>query len=164
MASLSHPLRDNRHVRASPVLESDLYDATSSLATPPNANGWFFQLATGEKVVGGSTTLNGTVIFGTNIPATQVANSCSSLGEARLYAVNYKTGAPALNANLDAYTTVEDRYSPTPGGGLPPTPVPVSVSIDGHVYTVAISGPNVISPPGPDINRRYRQYWRKNRE
>jgi type IV pilus assembly protein PilY1 len=167
IANRYYAIRDNHtidDVRAEPLLEADLYDATSAFTPPLDADGWFVQLATGEKVVGGSTTLNGTVIFGTNIPATEVADSCSSLGEARLYAVNYKTGAPAFNANLDAYTTADDRYSATPGGGLPPSPVPVSVSIDGHVYTVAISGPNVIAPPGPDINRRYRQYWRKNRE
>lgn len=162
-----YALRDDHglnYVRAAPIEESDLFDATSNLNTPANAAGWLIQLETGEKVVGGSTTLNGTVIFGTNIPATEVAGSCSSLGEARLYAVNYKTGQPSFNGNLDEVIGVEDRYAVTPGGGLPPTPVPVSVSIDGHVYTVAISGPNVIAPPGPDINRRYRQYWRKNRE
>ena len=69
------------------------------------------QLETGEKVVGGSTTLNGTVIFGTNIPATEVADSCSSLGEARLYAVNYKTGQPSFNGNLDDVVGVEDRFA-----------------------------------------------------
>lgn len=162
-----YAIRDDHaidHVRASPIIDSDLFDATSDLDTPADAAGWFIQLEIGEKVVGGSTTLNGTVIFGTNIPATRIANACSSLGEARLYAVNYKTGAPSLNGDLDGITEASDRYAVTPGGGLPPTPVPVSVAIDGQVYTVAISGPNVIAPPGPDINRRYRQYWRKNRE
>lgn len=146
------------------VTEATLYNSSSSFSPPATAPGWYITLESGEKVVGGSTTLNGTVIFGTNIPASQIADSCSSLGEARLYSVNYKTGAPAFNAVDDGVLNGDDRHTKTPGGGLPPTPVPVSVAIDGQVYTVAISGPNVVAPPGPEINRRYRQYWRKNRE
>ncbi|WP_292999674.1 PilC/PilY family type IV pilus protein [Nevskia sp.] len=152
------------YIRGTVLTEADLYDSTTSFAPPASAAGWYVTLEVGEKVVGGSTTLNGTVIFGTNIPATAVADSCAALGEARLYSVNYKTGAPATNLVADGRLDSLDRYAKTPGGGLPPTPVPVSVVIDGQVFTVAISGPNVVAPPGPEINRRYRQYWRKNRE
>ena len=155
------------YVRETALTEANLFnasvfDGTSATMAPAAGNGWYFNLQTGEKVVGGSTTLNGTVIFGTNVPAQLVAGVCADLGEARLYSVNYRTAAPAFNAVDDDQHTAADRYAKAAGGGLPPTPVPVSVVIDGHIYTVAIAGTNVVSPPGPELNRRYRQYWRRN--
>jgi type IV pilus assembly protein PilY1 len=81
------------------ITEADLYDATSdSLQTASGsalasaqaallaAKGWMMTLATGEKVVGGSTTIAGTTYFNTNQPAAPApSNTCANdLGVARL--------------------------------------------------------------------------------
>lgn len=152
---------------------NNLYDATSNLIqvgtssqqsaaiTALNASrGWYVTLGTGEKVVSGSTTLDGSVIFGTNLPATASSSTCTSnLGEARLYSLNYLNGSATIDQDQNGSLTTADRYMVHPGGGYPPTPIPVSVVINGRTYQAAISGTYVVSPPGPPLGRRYRTYW-----
>lgn len=162
-------------VRSTTITEANLYDATADLiqvGTPSQvataksqlaaANGWYITLATGEKVVSGSTTLAGTVIFSTNTPQAAVANACTgTLGEARIYQLNYLNGAAAFDINKSGTLTIADRYQVRAGGGYPPTPVPVSVKIGDTIYDVAVSGTQVITPPGPALGRRYRTFWRR---
>jgi len=152
-----------------------LYDASADLvqvgtaaqqaaakAALQTASGWYIRLAAGEKVVSGSTTLSGSVIFGTNTPATTVANSCTaSLGEARLYMLSYLDGSSTFDVNQSGTMTLVDRYQVRAGGGYPPTPIPISVRIGGKSYQAAISGTKVITPPSPGLNRRYRTYWHR---
>lgn len=161
--------------QVAPITQATLYDATADLIQVGTSSqqqsaqqallastnqGWFVTLGTGEKVVGGATTLNGTVIFGTNLPATSSTYTCTSnLGEARLYSLNYLTGGATVDQDQNGTLTATDRYTMLPGGGFPPTPVPVSVVINGRTYQVAISGTNVVSAPGPGLGRRYRTYW-----
>lgn len=166
---------DLNNVRSTPITEANLYDATADLlqmgtatqvatakAQLAAANGWFITLGTGEKVVSGSTTLAGTVIFSTNTPQTAVANKCTSnLGEARIYQLNYLNGTAAFDTNKSGTLTIADRYQVRAGGGYPPTPVPVSVKIGDNIYDVAVSGTQVITPTGPQLGRRYRTFWRR---
>jgi type IV pilus assembly protein PilY1 len=126
------------------------------------ASGWYVTLAAGEKVVSGSTTLAGTVIFGTNTPATAATNTCTgNLGEARIYMMSYLDGTSTFDVNRSNTLTVLDRSQVRAGGGYPPTPVPISVKINGKSYQAAISGTKVITPPSPPLNRRYRTYWQR---
>lgn len=133
--------------------------ASTALAS---ASGWYVTLGSGEKVVSGSTTLAGSVIFGTNTPTAAVANTCTAnLGEGRLYVLNYLNGAATVDVNQNGTLQTVDRFEVRAGGGFPPTPVPVSVRINGKTYQAAISGTKVITPPSPPIGRRYRTYWQR---
>ena len=171
--------------RSSPIIEGaagsttgvsgQLYDATSNLiqvgtssqvaaasAAFGNASGWYMTLSAGEKVVGGSTTLAGTVYFGTNTPTATASNTCvGNLGLARLYGVSYLNGSPTTDANKSGTLTTADRYYTLAGGGFPPTPVPISVVISGKPYQAIISGTQVIAAPGIALGRRYRTYWQR---
>lgn len=153
-----------------------LYDASADLVQSTNsaqaaaantalatASGWYFTLAAGEKVVGGSTTLAGSVIFGTNQPQAAAANSCvGNLGVARLYSVSYLDASATISRdNGTTALGATDRFGTRPGGGFPPTPVPISVVLNGNTYQGAISGTQVITPPGPALGRRYRTFWQR---
>ncbi|AQV92781.1 pilus assembly protein PilY [Cupriavidus necator] len=171
-------IKDNHGLNAvpsSPITEANLYDATANLvqvgtaqqvkdanSALSSASGWYVTLGTGEKAVSGSTTLAGTVLFTTNTPATSAANACTgNLGEARIYMLNYLNGAATMDVNGSQTLTTVDRYEVRAGGGFPPTPVPVSVKIGSNIYQVAISGTQVITPPGLQMGRRYRVFWRR---
>ncbi len=162
-------------VNSSTVTAGQLYDATADLvqvgttaqqtaATTALAtgSGWYVRLGTGEKVVSGSTTMAGTTMFGTNSPATASTNSCvGNLGEARLYMLDYLNAGSTLDVNQSGILTLADRYQVRAGGGYPPTPVPVSVRINGKTYQAAITGTQVITPPGIPLGRRYRTFWQR---
>ncbi|MFZ2387076.1 MAG: PilC/PilY family type IV pilus protein [Polaromonas sp.] len=156
-------------------VDGQLYDATSDLiqvgttaqvaaakTALSTASGWYVALASGEKVVGGSTTLAGTVFFGTNTPTAVAANACvGNLGQARIYALNYLNAGAAIDQNKNGLFTAFDRSSTRAGGGYPPTPVAISVRIDGRTYQGAISGTQVLNAPAPPLGRRYRTYWQR---
>ena len=144
------------------VLAGTTAQQTAAKAALAAASGWYITLGTGEKVVGGSTTQAGTVFFGTNTPTAVAANACvGNLGEARIYAMNYLTGAPAIDQNYNGILTTSDRYQTRAGGGYPPTPVPISVKIGSRTYQGAISGTTVVTAPTPALGRRYRVFWRR---
>ncbi|MBS0450347.1 MAG: pilus assembly protein PilY [Proteobacteria bacterium] len=152
-----------------------LYDATADLVQTGTsasiaaaktaldaASGWYAVLqASGEKVVGGSTTIAGTVFFGTNSPTPPSTNMCGSLGIARLYGMSFVDGSATIDRNRDGVFNTADLFEIRAGGGLPPTPTPFSVVIDGKTYQGAITGPHVIPAPGPALGRRYRTYWQR---
>jgi type IV pilus assembly protein PilY1 len=142
---------------------ADLYDATSSYSVPANANGWYFGLATGEKVVTGATTLNGATFFSTNRPQSTLPSgtSCNGgLGQARDYVVNFRTSGPVRDLNVNGTLTVDDRSEVRAGGGLPPSPVAVTVC-DGlsTCAEVVLSGSKTTLPPPVQLGRRYRSFW-----
>jgi type IV pilus assembly protein PilY1 len=162
-------------VDSSTVTAGQLYDATADLVQVGTAaqqtaaatalatgSGWYVRLGTGEKVVSGSTTMAGTTIFGTNSPASASTNSCTgNLGEARLYMLNYLNAGATFDFDQNGSLTLLDRFQGRAGGGYPPTPVPVSVRIDGKTYQAAITGTQVITPPGSPLGRRYRTFWQR---
>ncbi|WP_332774569.1 pilus assembly protein [Polaromonas sp.] len=152
-----------------------LYDATSNLVQVGTsaqigaaktafsiASGWYVTLGSGEKIVGGSTTLAGTVFFGTNTPTSVAANACvGNLGEARIYGLNYLNASATIDQNQNGILTSVDRSYTRAGGGYPPTPVPISVVINGRNYQGAITGTQVLNPPAPTLGRRYRTFWQR---
>ena len=133
--------------------------AKAALST---ASGWYVTLASGEKVVGGSTTLAGTVFFGTNTPTPVADNACvGNLGRARIYGLNYLNAGAAIDQNKNGMLSVVERSFTRAGGGYPPTPVPISVRIDGRTYQGVISGTQVLNAPAPPLGRRYRTFWQR---
>jgi type IV pilus assembly protein PilY1 len=177
-------LKDNKGTSANPpdpdsgndgIEESDLCDATNyytdttlnSCLANPTKYGWYFTLQTGEKVVGNATSQNQTVFFGTNTPSSVInqAGYCGSdLGEARLYAIDARNASSRLDLNGDGVINAEDAYTVYPGGGLPPSPVPIVVELENEdgeteLKEVTCFGPTCIVPPGLEYNQRYRSYW-----
>jgi type IV pilus assembly protein PilY1 len=152
----------------------DLYNVTTNSTVPADTKGWYITLREGEKVVGGSITLAGTTFFPTSQPtAINVGgNECvGNLGTARIYVVDYKTGAPAVSG--DTPSVIEDRDLEVPGGGLPPTPMPVIVQIDSgaaaggvntgeyRMYMGVVSGTTALDAPNTGLERRRLVYWFK---
>lgn len=134
--------------------------ATSCLAS---SSGWFIDLLPGEKVVTSAVTLNGATTFGTNRPEStltgQNRTQCSAgLGESRLYTISFKDATAIFDRNADALLQTSDRYGVT-YTGFPPSPVGVSVEIDGKYYQGVCTGAQCFSPPGPAIGRRSKVFW-----
>jgi type IV pilus assembly protein PilY1 len=153
------------------ILEGELYDATSNaiqsgdaaaVTALGSARGWYVTLASGEKVVGSSTVLAGTVFFGTNQPSASTPGVCTNLGTARLYAMSYLDATATLDTDGQTGLTIADRSSTIAGGGFPPSPVPVLTVINGKPYQAVISGSHTQTPPMPPLGRRYRTYWHSN--
>ena len=91
--------------------ESDLLDIASSTApsttTVPD-NGWFIEMAKGERLTNDSLSINGVIFFTTYNPSAPItgSNPCGnsrkcplSPGTAKLYRVAYSTGNPYLGAD-----------------------------------------------------------------
>lgn len=159
-------------VPSSAITETNLCDATQAAAdltacmTDVSKKGWFLPLSTGEKVVGGSTTLGGATFFGTNIPQSSVAaGTCTSgLGEARLYAVSFEDASPVLDLDgSGGALTSEDRYAVKAGGGFPPTPIPIVTTLDDGTgdkkYETVCTGTQCLPTPSVTLEKRYRIYW-----
>jgi type IV pilus assembly protein PilY1 len=162
----------------SPLTEDDLFDTTdnliqqgtadeqaAALTALGSASGWYITLGVGEKVDGPATTLSGATFFGTNTPEDGNQNSCvGNLGTARTYAVNYLTGGAIKDFYQDGSGLLDsnDRSQVIPGGGFPPAPVALQVTIDGKSYQGVAFGPQIIEPPGSSFGRRYREWWYQN--
>ena len=158
----------------STAVESGLYDSTANLAQDGTAVqqvaasnalaaavGWYVTLSAGEKVVGGSATLAGTVFFNTNQPALPAPGVCGgNLGIARNYALNFENAAAKIPFT-DAMLSAASRSTVRPGGGYPPSPVAVFVKIDGRIQGVVVSGTTVLVPTAPPIGSRLRTFWRR---
>jgi len=161
-------IKDAHAVNALPTTplqlsDPNMYNATSSYSVPADAHGWYFALATGEKVVTGATTLNGATFFSTNRPESTLSTgtSCTGgLGEARDYMVNFRTSGPVRDLNVSGTLTVDDRSEVRAGGGLPPSPVAVTVC-DGlsKCAEVVLSGAKTTLPPPVELGRRFRSFW-----
>ncbi|MEQ9418114.1 MAG: PilC/PilY family type IV pilus protein [Salinisphaeraceae bacterium] len=141
---------------------ADLQNGVASAQTALDASsGWYLTLSNpGEKVVSTATTINGVVFFNTTQPPPADALTCSvSLGIARLYSVSYKDATAVADQRAPAGLDVQDRHVEAPGGGFPPSPVPVVVQIDGREHLAVISGTNVLTPPTVNLNVRQRVYY-----
>lgn len=169
-------LKDNRaknHVWATPLKETDLYDATSNLIQEGDTDqkaaaklalaekqGWYITLGEGEKVDGPSTTLSGTTFFGTNTPTDPVPGTCvSPLGDARAYAVSFIDAGATRDVNRDKKLDASDR-SQNVGVGFPPPPVALQIEgEDGQLLQAVAFGTQIIQPPGEAFGRRFRSWW-----
>lgn len=133
--------------------------------------GWFMDLnqyGQGEQTVSSALIVGGLVTFSSNRPIAPAAGTCATtLGEARGYWVNLFNGSGAIGV---AGSCAGARSSIFVGGGLPPSPVMGTVSIDGKPTTVVIGAPqkdsNVSSPIAPqqvkpNVNsKRKIIYWK----
>lgn len=155
-----------------------LYDATANLIQDgteseraqaqidiTNAKGWYITLRTGEKVVGSAITIGGSVFFATNQPKTSVdvdPDVCTgNLGIARAYVVSYKDARSTSEFNNIAGLDKRDRSIEITGGGLPPSPTPVIVDIDGGTYQTVCFGPTCLQPPDVVLDQRRRVWWNR---
>lgn len=126
------------------------------------ADGWYLELGTGEKVVSNAVTLNGVTFFNTSqvVEDDNPLNCSSNLGTARAYHVSFTDGS------------ADNPYEVIPGGGLPPSPVPVIVELipDNEEcqencddlkrkVEAIVSGTTVMTPPGSKLDVRERRYW-----
>jgi len=94
-------LESDDAVYKNPVTRADLIDITKVLdkELPLNARGWRLSMvqANGEKILGSSLTINGTVLFTSFAPGS-VANTCTAAkGTNRLYQVSLQHGRPIRN-------------------------------------------------------------------
>jgi type IV pilus assembly protein PilY1 len=166
---------------SSTYYENDLVDMTNPLSTEPSLDnlssdvnndgradqGWFIQLAAGEKVLAENTVFYKTVYLTTFTPNPV---PCVPGGDGRVYALQYKTSGNVLDFDKDG---TKDR-STIIGGGIPSktvivitdtlvpakmlisvgstNPDPLSVSFAAGVIS--------IDPLTPDVNFIYR-WWRE---
>jgi len=150
---------DNKIQDGTPLEQAAARDALNA------ARGWYIALASGEKVVGGAVTLNGTVFFGTNQPSSVSGGACNNLGTARLYSLSFTEGKATTelcSANGGDTLGACDRSQTIPGGGFPPSPTPVVTIIDGQPREGVVTGTHVEEPPGSELGLRRRIYWHQN--
>jgi type IV pilus assembly protein PilY1 len=149
-----------------PLVKSELFNATNVFvdnAAPTSLNGWYIDLAGGEKVVGSAVTVAGTTFFNTNQPSsTAGGGSCgSNLGVAREYLVGFADASATVDLHGLGTLSIANRSVIHAGGGYLPSPVPVVVEIGGEKYQAVISGTSVQTPPGLTLEKRSRVYWYK---
>ena len=102
-----------------PIAGSTTPSATQ-LATK---QGWFLGLSSTEQVVTSAVTIFGVVTFSTHQPAVPTPASCSSsLGNTRVYNINYTDAGSADGT--------DSRFEDVAGDGLPPSPVAGQVTLD----------------------------------
>ena len=182
-------LKDSHTLTATPaatIVQANLYDATADLVQVGSAAqktaaksslsssaGWSVNLgvtaasptgSAGEKVVTKAVTVNGSTVFGTNVPDSQISsaggNTCSAgLGEARLWSLNYKDASSLLDSNADGILTTSDRFMVRAGGGLPPSPIAITVKINDKIYEGIGSGATIVKVPKSTLGKRTVIYW-----
>jgi type IV pilus assembly protein PilY1 len=104
-----------------PLAESDLVDITPDIlntAVPTTANGWKLELRlnggwVGEKVLAGSLTVNGVILFPTYqpLPPSQLDPCVPANGLNRAWALQVDTGRPAIDFNHDQQITAADAFT-----------------------------------------------------
>lgn len=133
--------------------------------------GWYMDLTangTGEQTVTSALIIGGMTTFSTNRPLPNSAACSTALGEARGYFVNLLNGSGSIGV---AATCGGARSGIFVGGGLPPTPVAGTVTVNGKPKTVLVGaiqrGANTASSPlsgqevrPPISSKRSRIYWR----
>ncbi|MGB9699337.1 MAG: pilus assembly protein [Thermodesulfobacteriota bacterium] len=93
-----YALKDNDRTTTYNI--NDLDNITSSTYTDaPNKHGWYINLAgSGEKILSDPTVFGGVVYFTSYVPPSG-GDPCSQAGSAKLYGVNYTTGAGVLTTS-----------------------------------------------------------------
>ena len=136
-------------------------DLATTLADPANY-GWFYTMATGEKVVNAPVAAGPVVYFSTNTPTPPAAGTCNAnLGLAKAYGLLFTTGTAGRDLNGDGLYDSNDVAVTLTGGGLPPSPVAGLVNVidsaTGRNVVVPFiigSGGTTPPPPGPCVGPR----------
>jgi len=164
--------------------ETDLVDVTDDLiqlgtegqkqaakTSLENGNGWFIRLEnTGEKVVASPRVYGGVVYFTTYTPDTAGGGGdpCAAStvrGVARLYAVDYKTGASVAEFSSEIEFDGDgnmvdrgkkDRIIPI-GTAIPSAPV-IAILENGAQIFIGVEG-GIVSMPAIATPDMYRYYW-----
>jgi type IV pilus assembly protein PilY1 len=174
-------IKDDHGLTATPstAFEADLCDLTGDALQGADATakaaaaacladttkrGWLisFEAGKGEKVVTNSVTVNNTTVFGTNVPEASLDHTavCSAgLGEARLYAINFKNATAVIDQQPDGLMGPNDLFAVNRGGGFPAPPTAITTVINGKMYEGIGSGSTIVPPPGVTIGRRTRVWW-----
>ncbi|MDQ3196433.1 MAG: PilC/PilY family type IV pilus protein, partial [Pseudomonadota bacterium] len=170
------------------IVAADLFDvtnnATGAQSVPASDKGWVLNLAAAEKVVASSTTLAGATYFNTHQPTFPGPGSCGTLGQARLYTIDFQNGAAFNDTNGNGNIEASDRYYGGSGGntltGLPSSPVAAIVPLkvvngqtvimsgggqttakpDGQKQVVCQTGTHCIQAPGA-FGERIRTWWQQ---
>jgi type IV pilus assembly protein PilY1 len=171
-ANRFYGIKDNTDMTGSTLNESNLTDVTTSSSTV--SQGWYFTLASNEKVLAAADVFNRVVFFSTFIPATMT--SCGSGGgTAKLYAIQMTTGYAAMNWSTNQVyassgsgsdgSSASNTRGKTIGTGIPSKPI-VIISDSGTTLTTSVIAattsqqlPSNPAPP-PTAMRRV-LYWRE---
>lgn len=158
-----------------PITEATLYDVTDNLVAEgtedeqedaeyslsPNSDkrGWMLRLERdGEKVLSGSLTFNGSIIFTTYEPEPPDAVSCQpQVGTARAYIVEVLDGQPSFELDGVSGLTSSDRELQLSQSGIPSTPTVVDTE-DGKPQ-VLIGVENLGDEVDLDMPETARTYW-----
>lgn len=149
-------LDDTTKMNASTATSPPSCDAVQTLAGNCSSNkGWYMDLnnGTGEQTVTSSVISGGMVTFSTNRPIPAASGTCSTpLGEARGYWLNLFNGSGAVGVTGSCGGSASAAFV---GGGLPPSPVTGTVTIDGSSVPVVIGAVQksggVSSPIAPQL-------------
>ncbi|MGD8523332.1 MAG: PilC/PilY family type IV pilus protein [Desulfobacterales bacterium] len=131
------------------INESDLVDVTNPAAVLPDLDnetadvdldgsidqGWYIQLAAGEKVLAENTIFYKTLYITTFTPNDDV---CMPGGVGKLYGVEYKTGGAVLDFNADGST----ERSTSIGGGIPSKVVTVITDLGNTKLFISVGSTN----------------------
>jgi hypothetical protein len=163
-------LKDEDRTATTPRTTANMQDI-SSLAgfTDTSKFGWYISLAAGEKVLADPTVFGG-VFYATTFTPSSSTNPCYQGGTAKLYGLNYTTGAGALvipestappPRSIDVGTGIPSApiVSLKPGGGTTPD---LYVTTSGSGLIGAQTQRVNINPPGL-ANRTNMLFWKDKR-
>ena len=123
------------------MIDNTLSNSCNAATALPSGSskGWFASLnqnGPSEQVVTSAVIASGMISFSTNRPVLPSATSCSAnLGEARGYWLNLVNGSGTIGVSG---MCGGNRSAVFAGGGLPPSPVVGTVTINGRLVTVII--------------------------
>jgi type IV pilus assembly protein PilY1 len=163
-------LKDEDRTATTPRTTGNMQDISSVAGFTDTSNfGWYISLAAGEKVLADPTVFGG-VLYATTFTPSSSTNPCYQGGTAKLYGLNYTTGAGALvipgstappPRSIDVGTGIPSSpiISLKPGGGTPPD---LYVTTSGSGLIGAQTQRVNINPPGL-VSRTNMLFWKDER-
>ncbi|MCX5821728.1 MAG: PilC/PilY family type IV pilus protein, partial [Deltaproteobacteria bacterium] len=163
-------LKDEDRTATTPRTTTNMQDISSAAGfTDTSKFGYYISLAAGEKVLADPTVFGG-VFYATTYTPSSSTNPCSQGGTAKLYGLNYTTGAGALvipgstatpPRSIDVGTGIPSApiVSLKPGGGTTPD---LYVTTSGSGLIGAQTQRVNINPPGL-ANRTNMLFWKDKR-
>jgi len=143
--------------------ESDLVDVTSTNATA--TQGWFFRLASTEKVLATAEVFDNVVYFTTFTPLAGADPCTGGGGTARLYAVQMLTGFAAINFTTgEALTSTDSSVtrSKVIGEGIPSKPIVITNPSTGDATVIAgTTNGQLPNSPAPKVMTKRLRGWRE---